>query len=122
MYDSGGISLKPGDAVHATMKNDMSGAGACSPRCCRSASAVPHRSHRLLDVHRQHAVGHRRSLGDVMTVRGGTTVEIINTDAEGRLVMADALVLAAESSPTPSSTSPPSRAPACAPSASRSPA
>ncbi len=38
-------------------------------------------------------------LGDVMTVRGGTTVEIINTDAEGRLVMADALVLAAELQP-----------------------
>ena len=35
-------------------------------------------------------------LGDVLTMRGGTTVEVLNTDAEGRLVMADALVLAAE--------------------------
>lgn len=35
-------------------------------------------------------------MGDVLTVRGGTTVEVLNTDAEGRLVMADALVLAAE--------------------------
>jgi leucyl aminopeptidase len=36
------------------------------------------------------------ALGDVLTMRGGTTVEVINTDAEGRLVMADALVLAVE--------------------------
>jgi leucyl aminopeptidase len=36
------------------------------------------------------------ALGDVITMRGGTTVEVINTDAEGRLVMADALVLATE--------------------------
>jgi leucyl aminopeptidase len=38
-------------------------------------------------------------LGDVMTVRGGTTVEIVNTDAEGRLIMADALVLGTELQP-----------------------
>ena len=38
-------------------------------------------------------------LGDVITMRGGTTVEVINADAEGRLVMADALVLAAEEQP-----------------------
>jgi leucyl aminopeptidase len=38
-------------------------------------------------------------LGDVITIRGGTTVEVLNADAEGRLVMADALVLAAEERP-----------------------
>ena len=38
-------------------------------------------------------------LGDVITIRGGTTVEVLNTDAEGRLVMADALVMAAEQRP-----------------------
>src|SRR5690606_33958537 len=37
--------------------------------------------------------------GDVLTIRGGTTVEVINTDAEGRLVLADALVLAVEEEP-----------------------
>ena len=37
--------------------------------------------------------------GDVITIKGGTTVEVLNTDAEGRLVLADALVLAAEESP-----------------------
>ncbi len=40
--------------------------------------------------------GTAMALGDVITIRGGTTVEVINTDAEGRLVMADALVLATE--------------------------
>jgi leucyl aminopeptidase len=39
------------------------------------------------------------ALGDVITIHGGTTVEVINTDAEGRLVMADALVLATEERP-----------------------
>ncbi len=100
MYDSGGISLKPGDAVHATMKNDMSGAADV-------LAAMLH----LRDVGCPVAVtgylmctdnmpsGTAAKLGDVMTVRGGTTVEIINTDAEGRLVMADALVLAVEDEP-----------------------
>jgi leucyl aminopeptidase len=40
--------------------------------------------------------GSAMQLGDVLTIRGGTTVEVLNTDAEGRLVMADALVLARE--------------------------
>ena len=40
--------------------------------------------------------GSAMQLGDVLTIRGGTTVEVLNTDAEGRLVMADALVLATE--------------------------
>ena len=40
--------------------------------------------------------GSATKLGDVLTIRGGTTVEVLNTDAEGRLVMADALVLATE--------------------------
>ena len=50
--------------------------------------------------------GKAMRLGDVLTIRGGKTVEVFNTDAEGRLVMADALVLATELDrrPTPSST------------------
>jgi leucyl aminopeptidase len=40
--------------------------------------------------------GTAMALGDVITIRGGTTVEVLNTDAEGRLIMADGLVLAAE--------------------------
>lgn len=96
-YDSGGLSLKPSDGVHAAMKTDMSGAGAV----LGAMSAL-----RALDC-RCAVVGYLMctdnmpsgtalKLGDVLTIRGGTTVEVRNTDAEGRLLLADALVLAAE--------------------------
>jgi leucyl aminopeptidase len=100
MYDSGGISLKPGDAVHATMKNDMSGAAAvlASMLALRDAGCTTAVTGYLMCTDNMPS-GTAAKLGDVMTVRGGTTVEIINTDAEGRLVMADALVLAAEETP-----------------------
>ncbi|MFI6646744.1 leucyl aminopeptidase [Streptomyces sp. NPDC050529] len=97
MYDSGGISLKPSDAVHATMKNDMSGAGAILAAMtalpaleCRTAVTA------YLMCTDNMPSGTATKLGDVLSIRGGTTVEVINTDAEGRLVMADALVLATE--------------------------
>ena len=97
MYDSGGISLKPSDAVHATMKNDMSGAGAILAAMtalraldCRTAVTG------WLMCTDNMPSGTATKLGDVLTIRGGATVEVLNTDAEGRLVMADALVLATE--------------------------
>jgi leucyl aminopeptidase len=97
MYDSGGISLKPADAVHATMKNDMSGAGAILAAMsvlgelgCRSAVTG------YLMCTDNMPSGTATKLGDVLSIRGGATVEVINTDAEGRLIMADALVLATE--------------------------
>jgi leucyl aminopeptidase len=100
MYDSGGISLKPSDAVHATMKNDMSGAGAIlaamsalSEMDCRVAVTG------YLMCTDNMPSGTAMKLGDVISIHGGTTVEVLNTDAEGRLVMADALVMAAQSKP-----------------------
>jgi leucyl aminopeptidase len=100
MYDSGGISLKPGDAVHATMKNDMSGAGALLATMLSLKKAkCPIAVTAYLVCTDNMPSGTAVKLGDVMTVRGGTTVEIINTDAEGRLVMADALVLSTELQP-----------------------
>ena len=61
MYDSGGISLKPRDAMHAAMKLDMSGAPAVLGAMLDAARAgLPVRRHRLPHVHRQHAVGQRR--------------------------------------------------------------
>ena len=97
MYDSGGISLKPGDGIHATMKNDMSGAGAV----LAAMTALPALGCRTavtgyLMCTDNMPSGTALKMGDVITIRGGTTVEVINTDAEGRLVMADALVLATE--------------------------
>jgi leucyl aminopeptidase len=100
MYDSGGISLKPSDAVHATMKNDMSGAGAV----LAAMSVLGELGGRTevtgyLSCTDNVPSGTALKLGDVITIHGGTTVEVLNTDAEGRLVMADALVMAAEEKP-----------------------
>jgi leucyl aminopeptidase len=100
MYDSGGISLKPSDAVHATMKNDMSGAAAVFAAMMVLAELkCPTPVTAWLMCTDNMPSGTALKLGDVMTIRGGKTVEVINTDAEGRLIMADALVLAAEESP-----------------------
>jgi leucyl aminopeptidase len=97
MYDSGGISLKPSDAVHATMKTDMSGAAAvlaamsalAELQCTTTVTGYLMCTDNMTS-------GSAMKLGDVITIRGGKTVEIMNTDAEGRLIMADALVLATE--------------------------
>jgi leucyl aminopeptidase len=97
MYDAGGIAIKPGDAVHATMKNDMSGAAAIlaamselEAQGCRTGVTG------YLMCTDNLPSGTAIAMGDVLKVRGGKTVEVANTDAEGRLVMADALVLATE--------------------------
>jgi leucyl aminopeptidase len=100
MYDSGGLSLKPADAVHATMKNDMSGAAAVlAAMSVLGELNCPTEVSGYLMCTDNVPSGTALRLGDVITMRGGTTVEVINADAEGRLVMADALVLAAEEHP-----------------------
>ena len=97
MYDSGGIALKPGDEVHAQMKNDMSGAAAILAAMAELGDlGCPTQVTGFLMCTDNMPSGTALALGDVITMRGGTTVEVINTDAEGRLVMADALVLATE--------------------------
>jgi leucyl aminopeptidase len=97
MYDSGGISLKPSDPVHAQMKNDMSGAAAVLAAVSILADLrAPTAVTAYLMCTDNMPSGTAMALGDVLTMRGGTTVEVIDTDAEGRLVMADALALAAE--------------------------
>lgn len=102
MYDSGGISLKPNDLVHATMKVDMSGAAAIlaamstlSALGCKAAVTG------YLMCTDNMPSGSAMKMGDVLTIRGGTTVEVLNTDAEGRLVLADGLVLSTEQTPKP---------------------
>ena len=97
MYDSGGIALKPGDEVHAQMKNDMSGAAAVLAAMAElSEIGCSAQVTGYLMCTDNMPSGTAMALGDVITMRGGKTVEVINTDAEGRLVMADALVLATE--------------------------
>jgi leucyl aminopeptidase len=97
MYDSGGIALKPGDEVHAQMKNDMSGAAAVLAAMAElgDLGCTAQVTGWLMCTDNMPS-GTAMALGDVITMRGGTTVEVVNTDAEGRLVMADALVLATE--------------------------
>lgn len=102
MFDSGGLGLKPNDMVHATMKGDMSGAAAvlATMTALAAAGCTTEVTGYLMCTDNMPS-GTAMKLGDVLTVRGGTTVEVINTDAEGRLVMADALVLATEQNPKP---------------------
>jgi leucyl aminopeptidase len=100
MYDSGGISLKPSDNFHQNMKMDMSGAAAVLAtmsvlrdlRCRTKVTA-------WLMCTDNMPSGSALKLGDVLTMRNGKTVEIHNTDAEGRLVLADGLSLAVEEAP-----------------------
>ncbi|MFW0775920.1 leucyl aminopeptidase family protein [Paenarthrobacter nitroguajacolicus] len=97
MYDSGGVSLKPSDPMHLLMKMDMGGAAAVlavftALRDLGCNSAVTG----FLMCTDNMPSGSAYKLGDVLTTRSGLTVEVKNTDAEGRLVMCDALTLAVE--------------------------
>jgi leucyl aminopeptidase len=102
MYDAGGISLKPSDALHFAMKQDMSGAAAVlgAMLTLRDLGCPATVTGYLMCTDNMPS-GKAMRLGDVLTIRGGKTVEVFNTDAEGRLVMADALVLATELDPKP---------------------
>ncbi|MBV9355301.1 MAG: leucyl aminopeptidase [Chloroflexi bacterium] len=97
MYDSGGINLKPGDAMHALMKHDMAGAGAVlGAMSVLAALDCPTTVTGYLMCTDNMPSGSAMKMGDVLRMHGGKTVEVQNTDAEGRLVMADALVLTTE--------------------------
>ncbi|RYZ17993.1 MAG: leucyl aminopeptidase [Myxococcaceae bacterium] len=102
MYDSGGLGLKPNDLVHAAMKTDMSGAAAilAAMSALSSLGARASVTGYLMCTDNMPG-GKAMRLGDVLTARGGKTVEVLNTDAEGRLVMMDGLVLATEEQPPP---------------------
>jgi leucyl aminopeptidase len=97
MYDAGGINLKPGDAMHLLMKHDMAGAGAIlGAMSAMAALECPSAVTGYLMCTDNMPSGSAMKMGDVLSIHGGKTVEIQNTDAEGRLVMADALVLTSE--------------------------
>ncbi|MFN8097477.1 MAG: M17 family metallopeptidase [Dermatophilaceae bacterium] len=93
-FDTGGLDIKPAAGMLG-MKTDMSGAAIVLAVLagCR-ALGVPHRVIGLLPL-AENAVGSTAYRpGDVITQFGGRTVEVVNTDAEGRLVLADALAYA----------------------------
>ncbi|WP_068119381.1 leucyl aminopeptidase family protein [Tropicimonas marinistellae] len=98
-FDTGGLNLKPGGSM-GLMKKDMGGA-ANVLGLARSIMelALPVRLRVLIPAVENSVSGNAFRPQDVLTSRKGLTVEINNTDAEGRLVLADALALAAEESP-----------------------
>ncbi|MCK9893731.1 leucyl aminopeptidase [Frankia sp. AgB32] len=94
-FDSGGLSLKPPVSMIG-MKTDMAGAAAVlGTMTALSALGVPGRVTGLLCLAENMIGAAAMRPGDVITCWGGTTVEVLNTDAEGRLVLADGLAYAA---------------------------
>lgn len=98
-FDSGGLSIKTADGMIG-MKSDMAGAAAVLHTVIAAARlGVPVAVTGWLAVAENMPSGTAQRPSDVVTMRGGTTVEVLNTDAEGRMVMADALVAAVEEAP-----------------------
>jgi len=98
-FDSGGLSLKtPGGMT--TMKTDMTGAAVVlSLMGVLAELGVSVKVTALAPMAENMPSGTAMRPGDVLVPRGGTTIEVLNTDAEGRLILADGLTLAAEESP-----------------------
>jgi len=98
-FDSGGLSIKPAQGMDA-MKSDMSGAAAVLNTVAAAARLeLPLHITGWLAIAENMPSGQAQRPSDVLTVRGGRTVEVLNTDAEGRLVLADAIVAAGEEGP-----------------------
>lgn len=98
-FDSGGLCIKPAASM-LTMKSDMAGAAAVAAAVLAIAELrlpVAVTGYLGLAENMPSATAQRPS--DVVTMRGGKTVEILNTDAEGRMVLGDCLALASETSP-----------------------
>lgn len=90
-FDSGGISLKPGLNMHE-MKGDMCGAGVVLGAISTAARlGVKQNIVALIPTTENMPSGHATKPGDIHVSRKGLTIENINTDAEGRLILADAL-------------------------------
>ncbi len=98
-FDSGGLSLKPAKAMEQ-MKTDMGGAAAVvgAMSALRDAG-VRAKVVAYVPLTENMPNGSATRPGDVLTIRNGKTVEVLNTDAEGRLILADALSMAAEDGP-----------------------
>lgn len=98
-FDSGGLSIKPAASME-TMKCDMAGAAAVLNAVVAAARLeLPVAVTGYLCLAENMPSGGAMRPSDVITIRGGRTVEVLNTDAEGRLVLADGIVAASETSP-----------------------
>lgn len=95
-FDSGGLSIKPNDSMK-TMKCDMAGAATVFGALLAIARLdLPVNVIGLAGLVENMLSGDSYKLGDVLTARSGKTIEVLNTDAEGRLVLADVLNVAVE--------------------------
>lgn len=98
-FDSGGLSLKPAKSME-TMKYDMAGGAAVlAATAAAAALEIPVEVTAYVPATENLPGGRAQKPGDVIRYANGKTVEVLNTDAEGRLVLADALVLAARARP-----------------------
>ena len=98
-FDSGGLSLKPSDSMLG-MKGDMAGAAAVVGAFCGLGAAQPKVEVRgYVPLTDNMTGGDATRLGDVLRISNGKTVEVHNTDAEGRLILADALSRASADAP-----------------------
>ncbi|EYR64723.1 aminopeptidase A [Actinotalea ferrariae CF5-4] len=98
-FDSGGLSIKPAKGMEA-MKSDMAGAAAVLHTVLAAAALeLPVKVTGWLCLAENMPSGTAQRPSDVITQYGGKTVEVLNTDAEGRLVLADGLVAACEERP-----------------------
>jgi leucyl aminopeptidase len=98
-FDSGGLCIKPASGM-LTMKSDMAGAAAVAATVLAAAElGGPVAVTGYLCLAENMPSGTAQRPGDVVTMRNGTTVEIIDTDAEGRMVLGDGICLASESKP-----------------------
>jgi leucyl aminopeptidase len=99
VFDTGGLDIKPAAGMR-TMKKDMGGAAhALALGRMAMAAKLPIRLAILLPVAENAIAGDAMRPGDILNSRQGLTIEVGNTDAEGRLILADALARAAELEP-----------------------
>ena len=100
-FDSGGISIKPGKGMK-DMKADMTGAASVLATLWGAASlGVQKNILGIVALTENMPSGNALRPGDVITAMNGKTIEIVNTDAEGRLILADALTLACREEASP---------------------
>jgi leucyl aminopeptidase len=99
VFDSGGLSIKPAAGME-TMKTDMAGAASVMGAMkVIAASGMKVNVIGITPLTENLTGGSAQRPGDVMTAYNGKTIEVLNTDAEGRLVLADGLALAVEMKP-----------------------
>lgn len=100
VFDTGGLSLKTPSTYMETMKADMGGAAAVVGVMKAVVDLdLPQHIHALIPITDNRLSGNAYAPGDVIRMRSGLTVEVLNTDAEGRMILADALDYAKELQP-----------------------